>query len=655
MLAPQARAAHWEMTYRPDGVTTAANGDYSNDWSNGIERYPSYNAGFISFTNSSPGSPLYRPLAQDSGPRYYGSSSSYKATSAFTGGSLTFRFKWVQDGPTQDNPNGDHIPPPKMVVLNIWGSAFARADSPTSQSAVKSAFGKVAETETSYADLYRHYRFSNADVPEQSPLRIPLVVAPGAEDVEYTLSLSAKAITNFIEVTANPNYTAPSSTASLAVYVQRTDLGVAITSDIETSWKKWTGDVSALPTAYKKRSSTGTLLNEPNDKAVLVAPNSTDSSKNIWKIQCLRDADGGITVHSAPVRIVYAAPGSSPSYLWLARPMGSQHLGFHANHVGILTPQHTWSLAGGTMHQTAPIQTGDEYLIPTKVHSVEESVNQGLKLGSTASGSDLVRTTTVDLSTTDTHPSSSSIPVVAAPYTVNWHLPVGNWKPNGVTPAGTKSLQGRTSLPNGGTSTGPNGPLLYSYEDLIDIEYPSDDSDALSTASASILTGAAGATVIYGFMGAVPPAAPLAIATLLGETLGLTSSVTGGTYQPTPRELPTNYARYKADLQLQRSQGGYDNGTKSFDGRDTVLNELIDNFKQDSDEASDTYFSQTQQGHISVSGVAIRIKTKKSYVGDRYNRNGYVGPAPANIFDYSGPIPQMTWTFSAITPGGGNG
>ena len=404
IMTPEAHAAHWQMSYIEDGVTTY--GAYSQNWSHSSQSYPDCPPGYSPLADSNP-TPVLLERGDNTGqgPHNANSKSSYDGSSASIGGSITFHFKWVQDGPSSGNPNGDIIPPPKMIVLNIWGGAYATTNSPTSQSAVAAVFGKLAGSETTNQSLYKFSRQATASVPAESPWKIPLMLAPGTTELDYTLPVSAQASTVNVEVSSDYNITNPTSLASFGVYLQRKDIGVAISSDIETSWFKKQGDISSLPNAYKKRDpSTHQLINQPNEKAVLVAPNPSDPSKNIWKLQCLRDADGSMTVESAANYTGDRLGGKQSNRKWWGAFSWCK---MRANTVGYSIPEYDWSYSGGTGMNFGPKGTGKQEVVIGSWGVGPDADNYsmtGFDLGATISAPS-VKSTTFTVNVDDTAPA----------------------------------------------------------------------------------------------------------------------------------------------------------------------------------------------------------------------------------------------------------
>ena len=135
ILAPEAHAAHWKMSYRPEGACVSANyGPTDGKWSFGT----GYNSTTQRVAPNYGQSPIdFRSQSSDASYATSGSPSVFPATSASTQGSINIHLKWVQD------PRGTStVPTPKMVVLRISGYAIAVASSETAQSTTTAILGR---------------------------------------------------------------------------------------------------------------------------------------------------------------------------------------------------------------------------------------------------------------------------------------------------------------------------------------------------------------------------------------------------------------------------------------------------------------------------------------------------------------------------------
>jgi hypothetical protein len=442
MLAPQAHAAHWQMSYRPDGVARPDGGI----WADYLEYQSGYDFGTGRVICDRDSLEFHKEF-EDIGWLLDGSEPTYSSSSASLEGSVTIHLKWVQDFGDQTI-----IPPPKVAVLRITGRVDAQAYNTTSQSTVSTKFGKIEGTEGSSASStpgeppFQRWSQAYANDADKSVILIPLSVSEGQTEVEYSFPLQANATT---QQSPRNNYTGGTS-SNTGVYfrAERVDIGVAITSDIETSWKKWTGAASDLPDAYKKRDSSGKLTDQPNNKAELVAPHSVDFSKDIWKIACLRDADGKMTVESA-------ARFSKSWFAWQT---------FTANTSGFgAETTYNWTL-DGTFKQ--PLYF-DSSLNPTTNGSKAKNLHvlpksawdlSKIDLGGSRDGQGMTRSSTLSVKATD--PSSGQS--LSDSYSTNWHLPYENAAQVGKDPVSRIEIREPFDFREGDTAL-LNNPLKCTF------------------------------------------------------------------------------------------------------------------------------------------------------------------------------------------------
>lgn len=409
LMAPPAHAGHWEMSWRPDGVSFSQNYGGSSEWVRFLNSWNGYNptTGRVEGNEGV----YYTGNFTDGANVQGGSEPFWRALKVTQKGSITVYLKWVQDlvyGPGGPTP-GPFIPAPKVVVLRFTGNAYAYTQSPTSQSEATTSFGDIKGLETLTQP-------GNSRVSDTHPnntyrqtlreVRIPLSVPEGSTEVQYSFPLETKATTEQMPAPNQDN--TPSVGGSFLVQMQRVDVGVAITSDIDASWKKFTGSVSDLPVPYKKRDpASHQLLNEPNDKAVLVSPNATDPSKSIWKIQCLRNADGTMTVESA-------AEWDRLQKAWFGGGT------YTANSTGYYFPSYHWSWSGGTLMALAASDvTQDRPQIQMGSGSKLPSATSGdVNLGGTVDGNSSLTSSTA---TVTVYEPARSETRTDDSYTVNWH------------------------------------------------------------------------------------------------------------------------------------------------------------------------------------------------------------------------------------------
>ncbi len=424
--------------------------------------------------------------------------------------------------------------------------------------------------------------------PENTPptsereVNIPLVVPEGSTEVQYTFPLETKAVTQ--QMSAPDENNRPSANASFLIQVQRIDVGVAITSDIETSWKKWIGSVAELPDAYKQRnSSTHRLINQPNDKAVLVAPNPTDPNKDIWKLQCLRDADGSMTVESAGVP---AALAGQQGWYGLTN--------FTANTVGYSNPGYAWSGPGdGPFNQQ---------VLPADVI--------GISLGGDGVGNGMTSSTTNAVAVIDK--SNSSMPASSNAYTVNWHKPDENWQKVTSTP-------GTATFISLGPSSNNGSPL--SYEDANPITFAYHNSFfasgvASTDASALLAQPAPDATTKAGVMD------------FLNTSVGLSPLFNQALPAPQQVQVSCSFSDFKNAVLGDGDPNITDDTTGLTQGSLLLPSDFMSSLQNAQTSAQFPYWG-TGNIYVSVSGyINNQIDAWSS---DTYGHNGYQGTTPSSL------------------------
>jgi len=215
-----------------------------------------------------------------------------------------------------------------------------------------------------------------------------------------------------------------------------------ISSDIEKSWKKFTGSVDKLPDSYKQRDANGAVINQPNGDAVLVYTDPTDATKNIWEIACQRNPDSSIIVESA-------------AYLDRARGYYRGPVDLISNEPGFTVPMRSWSVSGDGKTNSLPYTEKEWYLIG--------DIN-ALQFPDATEDSDdtkFSKKTTLSVSVYD-NIAITPKPTEKASYIVNWHPPaewessprstIDYWaevapeevtKPEGVAPSGEVNAKWR--------------------------------------------------------------------------------------------------------------------------------------------------------------------------------------------------------------------
>ena len=542
----------------------------------------------------------------------YPSAQSSKPSTTITmrgagGGKATFKWHAV-DGRGNPDPIGSPAPASLSVKIRFFARAQARNSINSNSSGAATNSVENAQTQASAGDTVAEEEtwLENGGQDRHSRSQVSsILLKQYVTDAEGVVEVPIPSMAMMASATSGPaDY---SSTATVDIYafgyVAEDPRKVEIhSSTIEESLKKGT---------------------RPANRPDLAA----DQQPNV------RKADGSIVTDSA-AQWYETSDGSFKG--WLGGGI------FTSPVIGISDPRYQWSVLDEQPYRSHGGEASQNFNLSPSPATVFSSW-YGIQLGNKPDGSDLLASSVVKVHAKD--PSDDA--VAENTFAINWHTPYENWQFVGLEELEPQKLQGRTDT--GATSTGPDGRLVYDYSDLIGIEYPNEGtSGGLSTASAVIGAGTAGATAVYGVAGATPPTMPFALLSLLGRGLTLTAELADGTPGSSARELPTDYARYKGDLELQRDHGGYSNGTKSFEGTAITLNLLISNFKEDA--SADIYWQQQNPGHISVIGYVLRNITKKKYLGDHFNGHGYAGVAPANIIDYGPPTPHMVWTVGTVTP-----
>ena len=270
----------------------------------------------------------------------------------------------------------------------------------------------------------------------------------------------------------------------------RSNYGVYISSDIETSYKK--SDKGPLPAAYKEIVSSPTTADKPKYASEQVAGANTpsDSSDDVWKLECIRNLDGSMTVATAQVESIW----------------NLQWAGLHDLHANVLgaTPDTstTWDYEGPGDNYNAPV--GDRLRWLT---SDDTNVDLGLAFGTSnpTLKSGKVRVTT----------DYKNGVVLSNTYDINWHLP---YEKQSVLPSEDKSY------PSGTTYVVPTYPGITIQEEnpkTIDV---SAGFEGLAGALGSYAGGPPGALAGY--------SAAASIAQGLSGTFDLTWTI-GGTPQYT--------------------------------------------------------------------------------------------------------------------------
>lgn len=194
---------------------------------------------------------------------------------------------------------------------------------------------------------------------------------------------------------------------------------LSISSDIEPSWKKLTGE---LPDKYKKRINVNGVWEwQPDpDKAQVVS-----ADPQIWRVKCRRGADGSMTVERAATWREQNDPEDSAGNWY-----GSA-LRVSANSQGFNNPQFQWQVSGGTPGPSLQeqIDQGEQTL---KLYHIWDGFwrNVGLNLGGfvpspESNYGDLGFTRQ---STFDVTAKEATIPGISltSKYTINWHPPIDN-------------------------------------------------------------------------------------------------------------------------------------------------------------------------------------------------------------------------------------
>ena len=666
MMAPEAQAAHWEMTWRPDGASFSQNYGGSWEWVDFLNWWDGYNP----TTGRVEGQEQvhYSGNFADGEGVQGGSEPFWRALNVTQKGSVTVYLKWVQDleyGPGGPTP-GPFVPAPKVVVLRIKGNAYASTQSPTSQSQATSSFGDIKGTEASLQFGNSFERTSDTH-PENTPptsqreVNIPLVVPQGSTEVQYTFPLETKAITQQMSAHGQNENNRPSANASFLIQVQRVDVGVAITSNIETSWKKWTGPVAALPNVYKQRDSNShQLLNEPNNNAVLVAPHPTDPTKDIWRLAIFPAPSGTMIVQSA------AQWMTSPDQTFKGWLGGAR---FTAVSEGIETPSYNWTEPPLSHNQNNGQTPAVDNLTPAA--PTFGSPYYGIRLGSNPNGSDLVKSSTISVAV-----SGSNIPApIPCDYIVDWHLPQ-EWEPN---PYRTATLP-PTIFSQAGYIVDSQNHRLENIEPNLavnfDIEsevttYRMDTKDNVSTVATVLGTSAdaAGVVVISSVVaaaaGATIAANPVAwLALALGVAAGGASYAAGQMPDPTPGLGHTDYAQYKSAMKFQKivndarkvDPNAYPDVVLSRCDNPVAVDDAVAEINRVEQNPStilspweqDKFFHQNE-GTMRCRVTAGREQKSDLYKGDEFGKHGYVGRCSLEAKRSKNIFYVYKWTYTPNT------
>ncbi|PQV63177.1 hypothetical protein B1R32_1142 [Abditibacterium utsteinense] len=254
MIAPQAHAAHWEMSWIPKGTSHAAYYPAAGRaWADNIESWPNYDPitkRVLGEVNMSGSDYDYGRFTENSGAGYgYGSDygdegpqQTWKPILASDEGSVIIYLKWVQESEYNEEgerigDSGPFVPAPKQVLLCVTGTAGARVGGPTDQSAVKVKFHDKEGTETSQATNYNGPAFDRDSrvYVYDGDIRIPLSVPEGSSEVEKTISFVAKATTQ--EMPSPAQYNQPYGQVFLEIHAKSASLDLSISRGI--SAKRW--------------------------------------------------------------------------------------------------------------------------------------------------------------------------------------------------------------------------------------------------------------------------------------------------------------------------------------------------------------------------------------------------------------------------------
>lgn len=301
------------------------------------------------------------------------------------------------------------------------------------------------------------------------------------------------------------------------INIEPAPLGVSISSDIEPSWKKWTGAASALGDAYKKRDAAGHVTSEIDPaKAVQVAGAGTpDTLDDVWKLMCLRAGNGKMTVESAADWVKSSDPSLSFEK-WLG---GSR---FTANVIGLSFPTYMWTEPANSHYQNDRVQTPNVDDLSPAPPTLATSY-YGILLGSQPDGSDLTKSSTIKVKAQD------NLGTLEDNYSVNWHLPIEGIEeygrqalPYGLLPAEPRNGQLKVVPPNQSTQVILNPSTAQAKV------YLSSGEQLTVAVGKAILTR--GATV---FLGKAKPVTPRAAAlAMLGwfYTLEMSDAVSAPEY-----------------------------------------------------------------------------------------------------------------------------
>ncbi|MBW3637957.1 MAG: hypothetical protein KY445_16055 [Armatimonadetes bacterium] len=210
LLAPQAHAAHWAISYKPDGLDTPAMRASPYDpieiteWLTHGKLFGTYNTetgridvtGDLAKFQAGAGDLAYLSQGDTVNPAI--SCTSLDRTGSlgnFIPGRITFYVTWVQDT-TDTMP----VPAPTGASLKIWGSAYATRWSSADLGTLVTQFGNQMGSTTTLVDPHPEEPNFNASyngvseviVGESDPIVIPITAASG-ETFEYTFHVGASA------------------------------------------------------------------------------------------------------------------------------------------------------------------------------------------------------------------------------------------------------------------------------------------------------------------------------------------------------------------------------------------------------------------------------------------------------------------------------
>jgi len=427
-----------------------------------------------------------------------------------------------------------------------------------------------------------------------------------------------------------------------------------ISSGIEKSWKKFTGSVDSLPDTYKRRDSTGAVINQPNDDAVLVYEDSTDSTKNIWKIACQRNPDSSMTVESLANLQGDRTNGQEVNKQWWATPPAFCQM--TANTTGFSDPDWQWSYTGGTYKSqyssgATPFGTRDRAFQSIGIASkgvgpdMDNYGMTGFNLG-TDPKSLSVTSTAFTVTVRENDPAKPAT-ILNNSYTVDWHTPMEGWANIGPT-------QPLPSISAPLKNAGDNhieAVLSYSFlTNKQEIDY----GKALSVGG-TVVGGAEGAYYLIAGTELTGPAVPLLI---FASALLTTGSVVAGSppahkdiQVPSSPTSPTSYANYKAAVLAQDTQGNYPDNTPRFSPPEAIVDAKAA-FKDQmfTDGGNPNNNDNFARNYVFVSGTVLMDKTRETWQCDEYGANGYNGPNIGHFNRTTAPYFRIKFSADSYTP-----